>query len=351
MIKKKCCILTCSLEDSNDKWERSCIKYDVDYIFIDMASNDWLDKIVKYKPSCCLLRPPGNLSYAKQMYDERVYIIAKVLNFLTYPSCEEAYVYENKRLLSYYLTAKEIPHPKTYVFYKKKEVIAFSQDVKLPIVAKTNIGASGSGVKIIKTKSELDKYIKNAYTKGITRRRGPNRNSGNPKSWLKKAISSPQLLKKKLKLYKARGEDTQKHFIILQEFIPHDFEWRVVKIGESYFAHKKAKIGEMASGTKNKVYDNPPLSLFDFMKDVCDKTAFFSQAVDILETPSGEYFVNEIQTIFGQSDEYQMMVDGKIGRYIYKDGWIFEEGDFNTNESYDLRLEHAIILMKREEYK
>ncbi|MBN1639303.1 MAG: hypothetical protein JW866_10060 [Ignavibacteriales bacterium] len=343
----KFCILQCSLESSDDRWKTSCLKYNVDYEIIDISRANWLSEVMQSNSDIFLLRPPGMLSYAKQMYDERVYIISKVLKKQVYPSFEESYVYENKRLLSDFLKAKQIPHPQTNIFYCLNEAIRFSKSTKYPIVVKTNIGASGSGVKIIKSAKELIYYSQLAFKKGIQRRKGPNKNSGNPQTWLLKAVKSPQYLLKKLKLYKLRAEDKQKHFVIFQEYIPHEFEWRVVKIGDSYFAHKKAKIGEMASGTKNKIYDNPPLCLFDFMKDVCAKTGFYSQAVDIFETPDGHYLVNEIQTIFGQSDAYQMIVNGQIGRYIYNDGWIFEEGDFNTNESFDLRLEHSISLFNK----
>jgi hypothetical protein len=38
-----------------------------------------------------------------------------------------------------------------------------------------------------------------------------------------------------------------------------------------------------------------------------------------------------------------MLVDGKPGRYIWiNNTWVFEEGDFNQNESYNLRVEHII---------
>ena len=38
-----------------------------------------------------------------------------------------------------------------------------------------------------------------------------------------------------------------------------------------------------------------------------------------------------------------MEVDGIRGRYVFTNGsWIFEEGNFNTNESYDLRLIEAL---------
>jgi len=55
-----------------------------------------------------------------------------------------------------------------------------------------------------------------------------------------------------------------------------------------------------------------------------------------------------MQCIFGQSDPYQMLVDGQPGRYRYINGqWIFEKGDFNSLESYALRLEHVIELIKK----
>ncbi len=61
----------------------------------------------------------------------------------------------------------------------------------------------------------------------------------------------------------------------------------------------------------------------------------------------GKYLINEMQCIFGQSDPYQMLVNGKPGRYVFKDGkWIFEEGMFNRNESYNLRVEFVLSQLK-----
>jgi hypothetical protein len=147
---------------------------------------------------------------------------------------------------------------------------------------------------------------------------------------------------KKYKFYQTKAADVQKDFVIFQTYTPHDFEWRVVRIGQSFFAHKKLKLGEKASGSLLKNYDNPPLSLIQFVKDFTDKYGFYSQAVDIFETTDG-FLINEAQCIFGQSDAYQMMVDGVVGRYIYLDQkWTFEPGDFNGNESYDLRIQHVL---------
>ena len=60
----------------------------------------------------------------------------------------------------------------------------------------------------------------------------------------------------------------QKEFVILQQFIKHDYEWRVVRIGNSFFAHKKLLHGDKASGSLLKGYENPPITLFDFVKKI-----------------------------------------------------------------------------------
>ncbi len=67
----------------------------------------------------------------------------------------------------------------------------------------------------------------------------------------------------------------------------------------------------------------------------------------MFDTGGNNFLINEIQCFFGQSDPYQMLVNGKPGRYVLQDNaWVFQEGMFNTNQSYDLRLEHALSLLK-----
>ena len=55
-------------------------------------------------------------------------------------------------------------------FYSQDEAGLFLKNSNFPIVAKTNIGASGSGVEILKTKEAAFRYIEDAFScKGITR--------------------------------------------------------------------------------------------------------------------------------------------------------------------------------------
>lgn len=345
LMKINCIILKNELDDDHLLWVRACEMFPetINYFIVDLMQNNWLDSIQEKKPDVLLAKPGGVNQIFKQLYDERIYILERVMSYRIFPSAEEIFIYENKRFLAFWLKANHIPHPATDVFYFEDESTSAIERSTFPIVAKTNIGASGSGVTILKTQAEAIQYVKNVFSgKGAAQRTGPNLEKG---GILKRGlyyVFHPAKIKNKLRIYRLRSESIQKGFVIFQEYIPHQFEWRVVRIGDYFFAHKKMVKGEKASGSLIKEYDNPPVSLFDFVKLITDKHGFYSQAVDLFETPNG-YLVNEMQCIFGQSDPYQMLVDGTPGRYRFiSNEWVFESGDFNQLESYKLRIEHLI---------
>ncbi|MFA5570230.1 MAG: hypothetical protein WC990_02170 [Sphaerochaetaceae bacterium] len=330
--------------EGGDKWQLACNKKGIEADVIDLTSADALSLVMNKPYGLFLLRPPGSIERFKNLYDERLYHITRALKTPMFPTFFENYIYENKKSLSAFLTLEGIPHPKTDVFYRYEEVKEFLDVAKYPIVAKTSIGAASSGVKILRNKEEAHRYCKQAFVgKGIKRRFGPNKYVGTPQSWFTKTINDPQFFKRKLLGYfKAYGE-VQKGYVILQEYVEHEFEWRVAKIGDSYFAYKKFKVGDIASGTKNLGFGEPPHDLLDFVRDISEKYGILTAAFDIFES-GGRYLINEIQTIFGHKFDHILEVDGEPGRYIYDSGkWVFEEGMFNSNESYDLRLEAALI--------
>ena len=331
-------------------WVKSCDNNTLieSYDVIDCTVSNWLSLVCKKRYDLVLLRPPGRLEIYKRLYDERVYIIAGVLGKRVYPSMDEVFVYENKRFLRDWLNANEIPHPDTFVFYDLRDTLDFlNTQTDYPIVAKTNIGASGNGVVILKKKEDSIRYAKNAFSKGIKTKSGPKLLKGSVIEKFKKAILHKGFFRQRLNDYSASYGQRQKGFIILQRFVPHAYEWRCVRIGDSFFAHKKIAVNNMSSGHLIKSYDAVPISLLDFIRKITEKTKLSSVAIDCFETDK-EYLVNEIQCFFGESDPYQMLVDGKPGRYRFiSNEWIFEEGMFNTNLSYDLRLEHALSMIER----
>ncbi len=348
-MRVRAIILGNELED-HELWVKACLAHreQIDFRIVNLTSDSWQEEI-QSEPSDILLAKPGGLtSRFKQIYDERIFILHNVLGMKIYPSPEEIYIYENKRFLSSWLKANSIPHPETHVFYNLKEAEKYIQKITFPIVGKTNIGASGSGVKILHTREEGQEYLKRSFSPaGAPRRSGPDTSKGNWISRVFRYIIHPADIGKRLRIYRTIKENVQSGYVILQEFIPHNFEWRVVRIGDSFFAHKKLKSGDKASGSLIKGYENPPFTILDFVKEITDKHNFKSQAVDIFESGRG-YLINEMQCIFGQSDPHQMFVDGIPGRYRH-DGhnWTFEAGSFTGNECYDLRLDYVISPFKK----
>jgi hypothetical protein len=340
--------------DDHLEWVKACEngKHDVSYKIIDLTRSDWLDRACGEDFDCFLTRPPASSSLFKQLYDERLHILHRVLERNIYPSLEEILIYENKRLLAYWLKANQIPHPATWVYYHKDEALEFAGKCELPVVAKTAIGASGSGVKIIKDREGLERYVERAFSpKGIARRWGPNlRKVDLGRRFLNRLKDIPGSAAYFRGKYVSSRRDRQTMFVLFQEYVKCDFEWRAVRIGDSYFAHQKVRSrGEMFSGTSRVEWERPSPKLLDFVRSVCDKRNFLSQAVDIFESGKGGFLVNELQCFFGSRNPHQMIVDGRPGRYVFKDSrWVFEEGDFNTNNSFDLRLDHVIRLLQEQ---
>lgn len=346
MKEKYFCILKNEVKDSHTEWENACKKFNYKYKIVELVSDNWYEDIINANYDFVLLRPPGNISEYKQMYDERLFIISNIMNLRTYPSFDEVILHENKKMLSYWLKAKNIPHIETHVFYDKNEAIDFSRSYTYPIVAKTSIGSSGEGVTFLNDVNSALEYIERAFACGIGRKTGPSLRQGNYFKRGFKWLKEPNYALKKIRGYKEAAKENQRFFVLFQKYIPHDYEWRSVRIGDSYFAHKKTKSGMMCSGSKGIEYVNPPLPLLDFTRKICVENNFNCMSIDIMEDINGNYLVNELQCMFGHVQDHILEVNGKPGRYKYENNeWVFEEGNFNTNLSFDLRLENVIQLI------
>lgn len=349
--KHKFAILKNENEYDHIDWINACKKKYVLFSVIDITKSDWIEEVISEDYDCFLSRPGDKVAYYKQLYDERLYIINYIIGKMIYPSFEENLIYENKKFLSYWLKATNTPHPKTWIFYSKNEALDFADKCLLPVVAKTSIGSAGSGVKIFHDRKEIGNYIEKSFSnRGIKRHWGPNLKKGEiGKRAITHLKNLPKFFHYMKGKYRAASLDPQRGYVIFQQFIKCDFEWRAVRIGNSYFAHKKLRSrGNMFSGTSKVSWDGPSRELLNFVKEITDKRKFLCQAIDIFEPEPEKFFVNEMQCFWGSKNPHQMIINGKPGRYTLKNGdWSFEEGNFNSNNSYDLRLTHCLEILNK----
>lgn len=305
----------------------ACKELGVDYEVVDILSSGWMENLKNTDVDGFLCRPSAGFQEHKTICDERLYFIKEYFKKPMYPNFDSLYIYENKRNMAAFLDFYGFPHVDTKVFMNKKEALEYVGQAHYPIVQKANIGASGSAVTIISSQRQAKKVVRKlfGFRKGMF-------------AWGLSPVRYKWGIPFKLTGF------AQKHYMIVQPFYKIKWEWRMLKIGNSYFGHQKLLKGEKASGSGLVGWVEPPQKLLYMVKDICDKGGFDVMDVDIFETLEGEYFVNEIQAIFGSRSPYQMKVDGKPGRFVYSDekGFVFEEGEFNRLNSKLLFVEDFV---------
>ena len=89
--------------------------------------------------------------------------------------------------------------PKTWIFRKKQEALAFTEQTKFPVVSKCSEGACGDNVRLIETKQELKDHIEKAFSE---------RGIQTYFEWI-----------------------NQKGYVYLQEYLPCDKDLRIITVG------------------------------------------------------------------------------------------------------------------------
>lgn len=301
----------------------ACRELGVKYEIVDIISTDWIRNVKESDCDGFLVRP----SYAKHewklLYDERIYFVNKVLNRPVYPSYEDIILHENKKFIAYWLKIHNIPHADTWIFYNRNEAFEFlNNHAGFPLIFKPNVGSYSAGIRFLYNKHQAKRITSRLFTslgffnKGYTK-------------WEKS----------KKGFYLPAMDDRQFNYIMFQKVIDVKVEWRMIRIGNSYFGHQKLKKGKFHSGSGMTGWVDPPVKLLKITKDICDIGEFRSMNLDIFEDNKGKYYINEMQPLFASRNNSQMYINGRPGRYIFVNGkWVFEEGYFNRNASCNLRV-------------
>ncbi len=319
-------------EDDHVGYIEACKELNVEYEIIDILSDDYIFKVQESDADGFLCHPPCMIPEQKNIYDERLYFVNKVLGRSIYPSYEELFIYENKRNLSDLLKIINVEHPTTRVFCRKEDAMAYIEHAEYPLVFKSKIGASASGVDIVKNK----RYARRLVNKSFGR-------------------IHPLLTLGHVRFMKLRGIPLpvfgmlQSQYVIIQDYHEIKWEWRIIKIGNFFSGHQKLLKGKFASGSNLVGWVNPPESLLRLVNEISIKRRYHSIAVDIFETKDGKFLVNEIQSMFGSYLHYQMKINDIPGVYKYEtkmDQFIFKKGEYYSFGSKKIRVEHFIELLK-----
>lgn len=328
-------IFTTPMPHVVDQAIASCKSLGVEYKVVDIFSANWIEN-VKSADDCDGFFCPSNCisQELKTIQDERYYFVSQVLHRPIYPDFTGLYIHESKRNMAAWLEINGYPHAKTKVFTDRKEALEYLDNCQYPIVTKANVGAGASKVVILKSKSKAKRMAKKCLTDSSFR-------------FLKRGLAYNMRFHRWYMPPMRDVRNRQKDYFIVQEFVKDvQHEWRILKVGDSYFGHQKLLKDGFASGSGMVGWVAPPRELLEMVHEICEKGGFQCMDVDIFETKSGEYSINELQASFGSYADYQMSIEGHHGRYVYKDGdFVFEEGNFNVFGSVRLKIENFIDVL------
>lgn len=310
----------------------ACKKLGVDYKIINFIGKDWIKECLESGCDGFLARPPCDYTERKDMYDERLSFLARQMKKIVYPGVDECHFYENKRALVNWLDYYQLPHPKTVVLGSRKEALAYLKTVKYPFVSKCAIGSSASGVLIVKKPLQAKLLVNQFFgwgVQGLTLGKFY-------WAWVKKKYLLPNIA------------NSQKHYMIIQDFCDVVWEHRIIRIGNTFLGYKKV-VGKhgFGSGSGLAAWGPPPMQALELVRHLTDKLKIRSIAIDIFETKQGEFLINEMQALFGSVERSLLSIDDKPGRYVYENGeYRFEEGYYNVPRTYELRVLDFVECLK-----
>lgn len=295
----------------------ACQEIGVPFRVLDLAASNWQQRIAGARCDLYLAWPDATLTHWAKMYKDRCRLLESQFGLPIYPGPLERWFYEDKIRLADWLQAAGLPHPRTWVFFDAVEATAFARDCPLPIVFKLPFGAGASGVRIVHSRRQLKAVIRQSFGRGHVP-------SGHER------------------------RDRQRGSVLFQEYLPELREWRMVRIGDSYFGHPKGRSGQFHSGSGKVEWDLPGRPLLDLLHQVTESSGMRSMSMDVFELPDGRLLINELQTVFGASVAvHQLKKEGQPGRMRRGDDalWTFEAGDFARNACANARVLDALDLL------
>lgn len=306
----------------------ACQELGVSYKVIDWLASDWVERINQSGCDAFLAWPGECIEQWKRMYDDRLRFIVEDMGKIVYPSLKALWLYGSKERQQGWLELHGFSHPDTWVFYDRDEALEFVRkfdglDVKDGkgglgcLVAKVDIGSSALGVRILHTRQEARDYVRKAFSAGV-----PN------------GAYCDTLAR-------------QWRHVFFQRHVGEAKEWRMIRLGDSYFGYEKVKLGEFHSGSGLGEWNTPSKVLLELAHSVSEECGSSCMSMDVFQTDDGKLYINEMQCMFGAYDTAQMYVNGVPGRFLRSpDGeFSFEEGRYCVNLCCNLRVKDLLSIL------
>lgn len=320
----------------NEKIVQALEEKGMKYVFINLLSSNWEDYF-KTNFDGFLIYPPSFPNDWKTIFFKRLILIEDKLKGRSVPNFKSILFYESKILMHDFYKLHNLPHVESFTSFNYKESLFYAKKCDLPVIIKQDDGSGALGVKLLKSRRALINYVHRSFLLNNKIRK-----YSNIKDILKRQKNNlyPYKIFFDTKRKYIPKENKRLGHVHFQKYINIKNEWRIIRIGEAYMGHKKLEDSNgYHSGSLNKEWGGVNEDLLNLVKLWSESLDLDCMCFDIFEDQNGNYYINELQVLFGTSTEEQLIVGGEEGKYVFNNGWRFIPGHFARNGCNNLRVD------------
>lgn len=316
----------------SDRWIDFCKHQGIDYKIVNAYNND----IVSQVADCdAFMWHHHHESLKDTLFAKQLIYSLETAGIKCFPNFHTTWHFDDKVGQKYLLEAIGAPLVPSYVFYSKKEALAWVDQTEFPKVFKTRGGAGSKNVLLAHNKKEARKLVNKAFGKGFPQSNINNLVSEDRRKHREGKMSTYALIKDIAAYYLKPGSYTKMHapekgYAYFQDFIPNNsFDIRIIVIGDKAFGIKRMvrKNDFRASGSGNIHYEREgiPEKCVTVSFEVSKKLKVQCLAYDYVFDGAGKPIIVEISYGFAMHG-----YDPCPG--YWTSDMIWHEGAFNPQE-------------------
>jgi glutathione synthase/RimK-type ligase-like ATP-grasp enzyme len=300
--------------DWRGEFEKACISLGLEAQLVQVDRDGWMEAVKRL--DLFVWRPV--MGDPSEMAEIRTKIpLIEAMGIPCFPNSLMLWLYDDKIRESFFLRQHGHPTPDTFISFSPEEARNFLEAAAYPLVAKTHMGASSSGVILLRDRTQAFDLLK-----GIFREPTLLEKVKEKYYFLPRMAKGDFLLARKY-----RFVDACPRYLYAQAFIETDFDWRITTLGKdllSVFVRKNRPGDFRASGSGRWEMvepENLPVEACDLALAISNRHGFTSMAYDFMLGPKG-WVIGEISMTFMLNEVYTRTLFRRSAQGYQKQGSI-----------------------------
>ncbi|MCB6974647.1 MULTISPECIES: ATP-grasp domain-containing protein [Butyricimonas] len=328
----------------SEQWIAYCEKHAIPYKIVNAYDSD----IIHQLGDCtAFMWHHNHVDYRDRIFAKQLLYSLQEKGIKVYPDFKTTWHFDDKVGQKYLLEAINAPLVKSYVFYNKKDALAWIGTTTFPKVFKLRGGSGSSNVRLAKTRREARRLINIAFGRGFSFIPICHLFVDSLKKFIHGKGAFLDILKRAVRLIIPskfmRMGNKEKGYAYFQDFVPGLKEdYRIQFVGKRCWAMiRNVREGDFrASGSHDMTFDHTriPRKMLDIAYALVEKLSLQSCAFDFLiedqkiklveisycfgidvEQRNGEFYVDEFT--HGYWDENKEWHEGSFNPL----GWMVEQ--------------------------